>query len=598
MSKYVLDLPWGVRPPGVVYHKNISRWVYDASKAGSHILPKELRPYRAQPFSYEEWVQSDLFGVEDPRSTPKTPFSPHPHQLEAAEGIKGSYNTGKAGFLLADKTGLGKTISALYGVDMIASQEGFGSDTEQGKAKTLIVCPKGAIPQWRETILRSPITHNLHRILVINYQQLKKLVNASSNATARKSTKKRAPSDKVIARGAKPKINWDFVIFDEAHYLKNYPQSATSVFAEKIAKLDKPYRKGQSPFVLEVTATPGHSPLNLAVMSPWLAPLIDKTKGKGMTPAKWGEFLEACAFDVKKQKSGWVWAAVPWYGKNSADPRERAKYAAGEAIAKKNQRRDALRIGHALLSKEAPFLSRSPKDIAGWPEQNVIPLPLDLTVKQQPVYEEAWTSFRKFLRLPPAKQDPKSRLVETLRYRQKSSLLKVPHIADQVHDWVNNDKQVFISCEFIETIDKFAEEFQKLGISYTEMSGRTLGETREENRLKFQRGEASVVLCTIIEAISLHAGETLPDGSRATSNERMTIVCDIRQNEQATEQLLGRAHRDGQHSVAYIPYFSGTVDEQVIERYLNKSANAKLMRGASLQDATLLDRLFAIAAAK
>jgi superfamily II DNA/RNA helicase len=234
---------------------------------------------------------------------------------------------------------------------------------------------------------------------------------------------------------------------------------------------------------------------------------------------------------------------------------------------------------------------RAPKDIAGWPEQNVIPLPLELTQDQRPIYEEAWSRFRDWLKLTPARSDPKGGLVENLRYRQKSSLLKVESMIDNVVDFVEGGNQVFISVEFIETMEAYLTRLRAKGIKCSEISGRNV-ETRDQERISFQKGETQVVVCTVVAGISLHAGESLPDGSTASSTPRITVIHDIRQNNLDTTQALGRAHRDGMHSVAYIPFFEETVDSRVVYSFVNKNSNMQAMTGASLDDAESLEAVF------
>lgn len=484
------------------------------------------------------------------------------------------------------------TLSTLNGITAIAKSEGYGSAK---KAKLLVVCPKSVIPQWRQTLHNFPVATAFLRVLIINYQQLNKLLVAPSTARV---AKKRKTKNRQTSKSGTPSIDWDYIIFDEAHYLKNFPLSLTSVAASNIAQLNKKYIKGASPFVVYSTATPGASPLNLACMSGFIAPLLSSNNSSAnVTPDTWAPFLIKQGFSVKKGKSKYTWASVPYYSKNSEDPKERKAYQLAVRKAQLAQRKDAQRIGRALIKPEAPFIKRSPKDIAGWPEQQIIPFPIQLTKKQEPIYAEAWTRFRNWLRLTPANKDPKAALVENLRYRQKSSLLKVDDMVDTIADFVEAGNQVYISCEFIETIERYQELLGKKGIDSVEISGRNVSE-REETRISFQKGEASVVLCTVVVGISLHQEETLPDGTKATSNPRITVLHDVRQRNLDNDQALGRAHRDGKNSIVYIPYLEKTVDEKVIQSYTNKTANMKSMTGSSLNDAEAFDRLFREAAAK
>jgi len=326
-----------------------------------------------------------------------------------------------------------------------------------------------------------------------------------------------------------------------------------------------------------------------------IAPRINKTSTR-VTPSRWGQFLHDQGFHVTKTKKGqWQWVTAPWWGKDSTDPTEKSRYQRGLKDARQKQRRDSLRVGKALTSPGSPFLRRNPKDIAGWPEQQIIPFPISMDPTQQKVYETLWSRFRQFLNLTPAHKDPKAALTERLRYRQKTSLLKVDNMVPFIADQVNAGNQVLIACEFTETIDRYRAALQSLKITSTEISGRVLGEEREHNRLNFQTGRAQVVMCTIPEGISLHAGETLPDGTKATTNPRITILHEVRENNVQNNQILGRAHRDGQNSLTYVPYLEDTVDTQVIASYVNKTANMNTMTGE--EDADQYERIFRQAAA-
>lgn len=585
---HVLDLPWGMRFPGVRYDKQSKVSIYEGTK-----LPPMLEDYAAEDFSYQRWIEDDSNGSVRPPRKGANLFTPRDHQKVAGKAIFEAYKEGWPGFLEADKTGLGKTLSTLTGLAYIVSKDPrFG----EGKRlpKLLVVCPKRVMPVWRNTLRAFPLAGMRMRVMVINYQSMLKLIQPPKEAYSKK---KKRSKDRLTATKGKPRINWDFVIFDESHYLKNYPSSTTSLVAANVAKLDQPYLRGKSPFVISATATPGATPLNFATMAPWLARLVAprSESAKKVTPSTWGEFLESCDFAVKRGKVGWNWAVLPFFGKDADDPDIKRAYEHKYREVKAKQREDAGKIGAALKRKDAPFIMRSPKDIAGWPEQQVIPLPIELDPAGRVTYSEVWSRFREFLRLPPAKQDSQSRLVESLRYRQKSSLLKAPSMIEQVIDWVDQGFQVYVSFEFIETLEQYAEGLEKAGIPYVMATGKT--KDVEAERMKFQKGKAKVVLSTLLEGVSFHSKEQLPDGTLATTAPRITLMQDLRQNNLSNEQAFGRCHRDGENSVLYIPYFADTVDERIISSFTNKTANMKMMTGASDEDAELLERVFEAAAA-
>ena len=67
-------------------------------------------------------------------------FVPRPHQIQAGEAILAARKAGRPGFLLGDMTGLGKTLATWLAL------------ADMPETEILIVCPKGAVAQWRRTI--------------------------------------------------------------------------------------------------------------------------------------------------------------------------------------------------------------------------------------------------------------------------------------------------------------------------------------------------------------------------------------------------------------------------------------------------------------
>ena len=162
-------------------------------------------------------------------------------------------------------------------------------------------------------------------------------------------------------------------------------------------------------------------------------------------------------------------------------------------------------------------------------------------------------------------------------------------IADHAADLVEEGNQVFIGCEFLETVDLILEGLRKRKIPAVEFTGRAAGE-RESNRLRFQKGEAKVIVANVAEAVSFHAGESLPDGSRATMAQRISIIADVRQNPNDCIQQMGRAHREGQCSPCEFPVILDTVDVKVMDSFIKKARNLNQMKAAD--DPDYLDRVF------
>lgn len=566
-----LDVPFEERYEasgyGAKYDSKLKTWYADAGMPSSQ---KAIERYGSEDFSYARWLEDNHNRRIRPFTPGRTQFKLHPHQKEDGELILDAWKQGWQGFLIASGTGVGKTLSMIAGVCNIAKAS---RHTPMRPLKLLVVCPKSVIPSWRNTLRAYDGTVFL-RVLIINYQQLNKLIKEPPAAKAAKTTRTR---NRRTARSGVPNIDFDVIIFDEEQYLKNYTSanaSAVSMAANTIAQMGTAYRKGEKPFVISGTATPGTNPLELAMMSPWLAQLISPSDRKYVSPASWGRFLSENGFHVRKGKTGWSWSQAPWWNAKDADNASMMKKARAKVDAE--HRHDVGLIAKALSRPGAPYVRRKPSDIAGWPTQQAIMLPMDLGLKGMSEYMLAWGEFRAALRLAAKHKDSKSPLVEALRFRQKASLLKADGIAEFAVEQVKSGYQVFIGCEFMETVDAIEDRLRKARIPFAEYSGRNETE-RESERLRFQKGEAKVVLCTTVAGVSFHAGERLPDGSMATSAQRLTVLADVRNRVLDTMQQMGRCHRDGQNSVCYVPYAEHTVDEKVIASFVMKANDMKGM---------------------
>lgn len=565
-----LDVPFDERYEasgyGARYDSKRKIWYADADMPSSR---KAIERYGSEDFSYARWLEDSHNRRIRPFTPGKTQFRLHPHQKEDGELILDAWRHGRQGFLIASGTGVGKTLSMIAGACDIAKAS---RHTPMRPLKLLVVCPKSVIPSWRNT-LRAYADTILLRVMIINYQQLNKLIREPATAKTAKTTRTK---NRRTARNGVPKINFDVIIFDEEQYLKNYTSanaSAVSMAANTIAQMGTAYRKGEKPFVISGTATPGTNPLELAMMSPWLAPLISPSNRKYVSPASWGQFLSENGFHVRKGKTGWSWSQTPWWNAKNADNASMMK---AKMKTDAEHRHDVELIGKALSNPDAPYIQRKPSDIAGWPTQQAIRLPMDIGLKGMSEYMLAWSEFRTALKLAAKNNDSKSPLVEALRFRQKASLLKADGIAEFTAEQVKSGNQVFIGCEFMETIDVIEDRLRKARIPFAEYSGRNETE-RESERLRFQKGKAKVVLCTTVAGVSFHANEKLPDGSTATSAQRITVLADVRNRVLDTMQQMGRCHRDGQNSVCYIPYAEHTIDEKVIASFIMKISNMKGM---------------------
>jgi hypothetical protein len=444
------------------------------------------------------------------------------------------------------------TISSLYGANESAKVKGF---TTANPAKALIICPKSVIPHWRNTIRALNITHL--RIVVINYDQSKKLLSVPESASNAKRTRTK---NKRIANDGKPNINWDIIIADESHRLKN--QSQRTAAFDKIARYSD--KVVTAPFVIWASATIGQSPLEIG----YLAPLLGQMTGKqSLTIKQWGEYLAANGYHVIEGKVGYTWIKA-----------KKEDSAATKASILRSQKADVQKLSALLFAPGSPSIRRNPTDIAGWPELQRIPQPYALSPQENLLYLQAWLEFRNFLRLNPRGKNPSGGLAAELRFRQKASLIMAPNTVDFASDLLDNGLQVAISVQFMETLAYLREKLEAKGYMVSEFSGANES-TREQERLNFQKGKTQVMLFTVTEGISLHAGEQLPDGTNATMTPRATLVHDIFYSGIAGAQVEGRTHRDGQNANVYYPYLQGTVQEKITKTMIQRMAHMSTLSG-------------------
>jgi superfamily II DNA or RNA helicase len=159
--------------------------------------------------------------------------------VEAARAILAARAAGRPGFLLGDLTGLGKTLSIWHALASMPEDE------------ILIVCPKGAMPQWRRTIALSGLRPK--SVTLINYERTKSLLAPPAVSTKR-STRAR---NNELARHGVPKRTWPLVVFDESHRIRN-PNSQMGLACRQMA--------AAAAFVVYASATAGQAPHELSYL--------------------------------------------------------------------------------------------------------------------------------------------------------------------------------------------------------------------------------------------------------------------------------------------------------------------------------------------
>ena len=541
VEKIILDVPFSYRDVAL---KAGARWdseikAYFFVKRPGQALPPELEGFEPKQFSWEEKIQRELNGGAFPIVPAQKSIMLKPHQLAAVEEIFSAYKKGYPGFLLADDVGLGKTFAAWAGILKIV-------ESSQEKWKILIVCPLGVVTNWRSSIQWMGTNRWVGEVVILNYERLAKIFEAKP----RKGTKKLSKGN--LARRGTASEEFDIVLFDESHALKNL----TSLRAKFSVKL-----YGSAKMIFWLSATAGQNPLELGYLAPILA---NKTGDRALTTKDFEQWCVDNLPGVSRGEFGaWAWAG----GKEEEE-----------------------KVHQLLFDPDAsgvkPALRRRASDLAGWPEVNRIVHWVELDCEAQRLYKLAWKEFKKALEGVGTLSKQRAALAKSeavIRLRQKSSLLKVEDSIELCLELLDNGHQVAISCEFLATMDAMEEVLRKKRISYARVDGRCANgsELKETERLRYQRGDATVILFNVVEGISLHEGETNSGGNNVP---RSQIDHDLRWSAIQAHQIDGRSHRDGKFAQVYWVVAKETIDSRVAEVLLWKLESMGNLQGDSTKD--------------
>ncbi|HEY5793389.1 MAG TPA: SNF2-related protein [Bosea sp. (in: a-proteobacteria)] len=460
---------------------------------------------------------------------------PHPHQLVARDAILAARAAGAPGFLLGDLTGLGKTLSAWLALAAMPEQD------------MLVICPKGAIPQWRRTMALSGLAAK--RVTLMNFEKTKSLLAPPADSKKRSI---RAKNNELAKHGV-PRRVWPLVVIDEAHRIRN-PNSQQGLVCRQMA--------ASADFTIFMSATAGQSPHELSYLGPLLA------RAAGMPSAD----LDGFRVLMKRLKIGRAkgrWKNWSW------EPNEADRKLMSELL---------------YRGKDAIGLRRRPEEIAGWPEvqRELAPVALDPAARK--LYDATWREFRRELGLAGGSTRKPQGWAADLRFRQKASLLRISGTVDFCDDLLGNDEQVAVSVAFLETSAMLADALRGHGWRVGEINGERSGVVNEETRIAFQTGQLDAVIFTVTESISLHRGE-MPGGER----ERSLVIHDMRHSAIQLQQIEGRCHRDGQHATIFYAYAEDTVEEAVAGTVIQRMA---AMEGLADDDTRMLEAIAGIVEAR
>jgi SWI/SNF-related matrix-associated actin-dependent regulator 1 of chromatin subfamily A len=416
---------------------------------------------------------------------------PLTHQKEAIQKLVENKK-----YILADDMGLGKTTSTIIAA------------LESGAKKVLIICPATLKINWKREI-QNYSTKSVyicegknfepnHDFIIINYDIIKNFHD----------TKRKNESQIVSA-------DFDLVVVDEAHYIKNAQAQRTKLINDIVKKVDRLWLLTGTP----MTSRPidYYNLLNLVdspVAKNWMAYVI--------------RYCSGYQFRVGPRK---VWNVMG--ASNLEELRDRT-----------------------LNST----LRRLKEDVLDLPEKIITPVYLRLKSK---IYEEVMGEYYNWYEKNP--DESKSLTVQFTKLTKVRQILadeKIEKTIELAENILEQDKKVIIFCNFTNSLNKITEHFGK---SAVKLDGSMSKTERQFAVDQFQENEKVKVFVGNIKAAGV--GITLTSAEAVIMNDLSFLPSDHSQAED-------RAYRFGQKNnvLVYYPIFENTI-EGIIYDILNNKKN-------------------------
>jgi SWI/SNF-related matrix-associated actin-dependent regulator 1 of chromatin subfamily A len=413
---------------------------------------------------------------------------PLSHQKEAIQKLVENKK-----FILADDMGLGKTTSTIIAA------------LESGSKKILIICPATLKINWKREIenytdrsiyiAEGKNFSTDHDFVIINYDIIKNFHE----------TKKKGDSE--INRA-----NFDLVIVDEAHYIKNGTAQRTKLINDIVKNVDRLWLLTGTP----MTSRPMDyfnllSLVDSPVSKNWMAYAI--------------RYCSGYQFNVGGRK---VWNVTG--ASNLEELRDRTS---------------------------GTILRRLKENVLDLPDKIITPIYLRLKSKE---YEDVMGDYFNWYEKNP--EESKSLTVQFTKLTKVRQIIaneKTNQTIELVENIIEQGKKVIIFCNFTESLNKIIEHFGKAAVR---LDGSMSKPERQNSVDQFQDNDKVKVFVGNIKAAGV--GITLTAGEAVIMNDLSFLPSDHAQAED-------RAYRYGQKNnvLVYYPIFENTI-EGVIYDILNK----------------------------
>ena len=432
------------------------------------------------------------------------------HQKEAIQKLVENKK-----FILADDMGLGKTTSTIIAA------------LETGAKKILIICPATLKINWKREIenysdksifiSEGKTFSTEHDFVIINYDIIKNFHD----------TKKKDESQVISA-------NFDLVVVDEAHYIKNPTAQRTKLINDIAKNVDRLWLLTGTP----MTSRPmDYFNLLHLIESPvaknWMAYAI--------------RYCSGYQFNAGGRK---IWNVTG--ASNLEELRDRT----------------------AGLT-----LRRLKENVLDLPDKIITPVYLRLKSK---MYEEIMGEYYDWYDKNP--EESKSLTVQftkLTKIRQVVADEKINHTIELAENIIEQDKKVIIFCNFTDSLNKICEHFGKAAVK---VDGSMSKAQRQHSVDSFQENDKIKVFVGNIKAAGV--GLTLTAGEAVIMNDLSFLPSDHAQAED-------RAYRYGQKNnvLVYYPIFENTIEGIIYDILNNKKQVIATVMGDNLNSSDMAEEI-------
>ena len=426
---------------------------------------------------------------------------PLSHQKEAIEKLAGSKR-----FILADDMGLGKTTSTIIAA------------LESGAKKVLIICPASLKINWAREI-ENYTDKSIYICEGKNFSSDEDFVIVNYDIIKNFHDIKEKENSQIL------NANFDLVIIDEAHYIKNSQAQRTKLINNFVKNVNRLWLLTGTP----ITSRPiDYFNLLSLIESPvaqnWMAYVI--------------RFCEGYQFRAGQRK---VWNVNG--ASNLDELRERT-------------------------SKQ--ILRRLKTDVLDLPEKIINPVYLRLKSKE---YENLMGEYYDWYRNN--KEESSSLTIQfskLMKVRQVIAEEKISQTIELAENILEQGKKVIIFSNFTEPLKRIYEHFGKSAVY---LDGSSTKPARQKAVDDFQDNDKVKVFCGNIKAAGV--GITLTSAEVVIFNDLSFVPSDHSQSED-------RAYRYGQKNsvLVYYPLFENTIEGAIYDILIKKKGIFETVMGDNL----------------